>query len=446
MSDPLPPGRSADPPTGDAPVPAGAPREAPAGASSPQDLGAPRYAVPAYAAPEPGAPPEPGATARYAPPPGYAVPVLSPEAGTQDGALPPYARIAAPVPPSASGYPGAPGSSVPPFGPPAPRAGVFPASSGIDHRPKVLAIVALVLAGAGILLTLVASTLGSAGWLAALLLFAGFVLSLVALISRNQGGKGFGVGALVLSILGGVMTVVIAIAWVFGSFGPSYVSGGSDPDGGDGFSDGYAAPGLAAPGTDGQPDPGDEFAPPVQPTVAEAAFGRDFDDSWWFVVIVDNPNADYIFDAYLEVHAVTDDGSTVPSSTAFATLLSGRTAVVGYFFDVGDAEITGLRADLPEASEATLSPGDETGSFAVDGLTRSNDGTGAAVTGTARANFADDQQYVAITVLARSADGSIVAASTAYADALPGDGTPVPFEAWFAELPPDATFEASAHR
>lgn len=69
-----------------------------------------------------------------------------------------------------------------------------------------------------------------------------------------------------------------------------------------------------------------------------------------------------------------------------------------------------------------------------------------AVTGTVSAHFADDQEYAAVTVLARAPDGTIAAVSTGYVDALPGDGTPVEFEAWFGQLPADATLEAFAHR
>ncbi|MEV5069143.1 hypothetical protein MRBLMI12_000706 [Microbacterium sp. LMI12-1-1.1] len=433
-------------------------------------LDAPQYAIPAYAIPAtptsppadaaPAQPPAQPLTHAYATPsyadPGATntPPAVAPpwtgsppsaSAGVQPGAdsgapaaayaLPPYARHPAAPPPT---YPGAPAFGRAPGGEP---------PGGIDTRPKALAIVALVMAGAGILFAFVGATVGSwgAGSLSPLLLFVAFVLALIALISRKQGGKGFGVAALILSIIGGILTVVLAVAALLGSFaGTSGVDSG--PYGDDDYEE-YVAPGITAPGTDGQPDPGAQFATPVQPTVAETAFGHDYEDVWWYAVVIDNPNADYVFDSYLDVVAYAADGSPLASVPAYTMLLSGRTAFVGYFFDMGDAQIASISVSPPQASEATLSPAAETGSFVVEQLTgpTSPDGP-AAVSGTLSARFEDDQEYVAVTVLARAADGSIAAASSTYVDAVPGDGTPVPFEAWFDEVPPDATLEGFAHR
>jgi hypothetical protein len=479
MSDPRPPQpsgeqSSGEQPSGERPPSDAAPTGPTADGASPRpytspSADAPQYAMPAYAvppqqttpapgdarsAPSPGAPPlahayatpayaDPGAAARpgtYAYPTAYAAPpaaYAAAGAAAAAAALPPYARAASAPPPS---YPGAPA-----FGT-APVNGSLP-PAGTDTRPKGLAIVALSLAGAGVLLMLVAAVLGSAGvgWLSPLLLFVAFVLSLIALISRRQGGKGFGVGALLLSILGGLLALVVAVAWVFGAF--TGASSGGD-DGYDTYTEEeYSLPGIAAPGTDGQPDPGAQFAPPVQATVTETAFGRGYDDVWWYAVIVDNPNADYVFDAYAEVHAYAEDGSMLGSAPAYTMLLSGKTALEGYFFDLSDAEIARIDADLPEASQATLSPGTETGSFAVEVDTIPADADGpVAVTGTASAHFAEDQEFVAVTALVRAADGTIAAATSTYLDAVPGDGTPVAFEAWFEDLPPGATVEALAHR
>jgi len=293
-----------------------------------------------------------------------------------------------------------------------------------------------------------------AGWLSPLFLFTAFVLSLIALASRNQGGKGFGAAALATSVLGGVLAVVVAVAWIFGSFATSY-DGAPEPGGDQGTYDDYAVPGLAAPGTDGLPDAGAEFAPPVALTVAETAFGRDYGDVWWYVVVVDNPNADYVFDAFLDAQAFDEEGALVSSGSSYTSVLSGRTAVVGYFTVEGGEQIARMEVRVPPASEATLSPAGETGSFTVDGVSAASDGAAGGssthtapgtVSGTVSGRFADDQQYVAVTVIARDPAGGIAAVSTAYLEEVPGDGTPVPFEAWFAELPGDAAFEAYAHR
>ncbi|MFB7892480.1 hypothetical protein ACFC1I_09805 [Microbacterium sp. NPDC056044] len=457
-ADPATPAAPADPATPAAPA-APAANDAPGAAPAPQpyrapDLDAPRYAVPAYAAPGPGdVEPEPvahGAPRRYAAPSGYAVPGTASHGAGQT--LPPYARdAAAPISgaPGTAPYPATGGTAS------AAPAAPYPVPGVRAVRPKGVAITALVLAGVGVIVLLVGAGLASsgAGWLSPLLLFAAFVLSLVALISKNQGGKGFGAGALILSLLGGLLSVVVAVAWIFGSWSGS---SGDDADPGtrDGSYDDYTAPGITAPGTDGQPDPGVEFAPPVQLTVAETAFGQDYGDMWWYVVVVDNPNADYVFDAFLDAQAFADDGALLGSGTTYTTVLSGRTAIIGYVTVEGGRVIDRIDVRVPEASTATLAPATETGSFTVEAVTGAPDGgagtstdtSPGTVTGSVRGRFADDQRNVAVTVIARDAGGGIVAVSTAYLETVPGDGTPVPFEAWFAELPADATFEAFAHR
>jgi hypothetical protein len=79
------------------------------------------------------------------------------------------------------------------------------------RRPKSLALVAMILAIVGAVLALVGFVpfVGMVfSILAGVMLLAAFVLSLVALASRKQGGKGFGVAGLVVSIVGGIIAVV----------------------------------------------------------------------------------------------------------------------------------------------------------------------------------------------------------------------------------------------
>ncbi|MRH27886.1 hypothetical protein GH740_00955 [Microbacterium sp. SYP-A9085] len=88
------------------------------------------------------------------------------------------------------------------------------------RRPKTLALVAMILAIAGSVLALVGFVpfIGLVfSILAGVMLLAAFVLSIVALASRKQGGKGFGVAGLVVSIVGGIIAVVaIAVSafWI----------------------------------------------------------------------------------------------------------------------------------------------------------------------------------------------------------------------------------------
>ena len=117
-----------------------------------------------------------------------------------------------------------------------------------------------------------------------------------------------------------------------------------------------------------------EFAPPLPATVTEVAFGPESDDSWWYAVVIDNPNPDYVFDTYFDVHLIGADGATIETSPEFAALLPGRTVLVGTVYDIGDNEIADIQVDLPEASEATLLPGAEVGSFTIDDVVAESDG------------------------------------------------------------------------
>jgi hypothetical protein len=186
----------------------------------------------------------------------------------------------------------------------------------------------------------------------------------------------------------------------------------------------------------------------VQATVAETAFGQEDDGVWWYAVVIDNPNADYVFeDAYLEIRAFAADGTAIDEATHWSILLQGRSIIVGRFFEVGDAQIASIAAAMPEASRATLSPGTETGAFQTAVASASHSDGSTSVTGTVSGLFADDQQYIAVGVVARSPDGVVLAATETYVDSVPGDGATVPFEAWFLhELPADTVFEASATR
>ena len=103
--------------------------------------------------------------------------------------------------------------------------------------------------------------------------------------------------------------------------------------------------------------------------------------------------------------------------------------------------------ELPPASYATVSPASEDGAFTpADASATTADGI-TTVRGIGSGAFAQDQEYVEISVIVRAVDGTIVAASTDYVERVPRDGTPVPFEAYiWDEIPPDATVQAYAHQ
>lgn len=383
----------------------------------------------------PAAPAEPAAPTPPMPP--YAVTSTSDypgAAGGYPGAAPMYPG-AAPVPGSPAGaplvqpYPGAPPTAAYGAGQlPPPVVGAVPPPSG---RPKTLAIVAFVLAVVGLVMAFIPFVT----WFSGFALLAAFVVALVALIKKNQGAKGFSIAALVISVVGWIVSVVVT----FASFALLAESTYDEiaPD-----------PGIAV--TD--PPVDDEVSDPVadaqELNVVESAFGRtSYDPStWWYVVIIDNPNTDYVFDfAGIDVEAVGADGTILDTSSNYPTILSGTTALTGIFTDVGQGEIAQLDVRGPTAGEAIASPFDETGSFLIEGVAAVSDDYSTSVTGTVSGTFESEQEFVTIVVVARAPDGRILGAESAYVDRLPSDGTRVQFEAMFFDvLPADTTFETFA--
>lgn len=160
MSDPTP--ASAPEPDSPAPFPT-APDATSAAASAAAD-GQP--------VPSPAAPPAPPAGVPAAPAPG------------------------APLPP-------APHATAPAYAPPA---GYAPVPQR-DARPKTLAIIALALAAVGLILAFIPFLT----WFSGVLLLAGFVVGLVALIGKKHGGKGFSIAAVVISVVGWIVSIVMSI-------------------------------------------------------------------------------------------------------------------------------------------------------------------------------------------------------------------------------------------
>ena len=146
--------------------------------------------------------------------------------------LPPAAPEQAPY----AGY-GQPGYAQAPYGQPP------VAASGPDTRPKTLARVSLGLAIVGALLACVGFIpLGWGGLVAVLvgglMLLVAFVLSIVVLASRKQGGKPLGIAALIVSVLGAVVwTIALVVAFVFGVLATAEQSADAAP-----------SPSVSAPG------------------------------------------------------------------------------------------------------------------------------------------------------------------------------------------------------
>ncbi|QIG39883.1 SirB2 family protein [Microbacterium sp. 4R-513] len=448
MSDPTAPENrdaAGDAPLSDPTVPENRDAFADAPLSDPTAPAAPATPAGSPAGPaDPAAPSEPAASAGSAAP-AYSAPVAP--GGPQHDAYAAPGYPGAPQPPFPAGQPyGAAGQPYGTAGQPYDAAGQAypapgqpygaPAATAVktpDTRPKVLAIIGLAAAGLGLILAFIPFVT----WFSGIFLLAGFVLGLIALISKKQGGKGFAIGALAVAVVGWIVSIVVSIA-SFGIIAQAAIDEGraSQVSGGQAVEEEADEP--AAEGAAGDAE---------ELVATETAFGRDeVTGSWWYVVILDNPNADYVYDfAAIDVEAVDASGTILDTSNNYVTLLSGQSAITGTFFDVGQGEVAKLDVRVPDAGDAVSSPADETGTFAIEGVAATSDEYSTSVSGTIAGTFQDEQELVQVIVVARAADGSIIGGQQTYVERLPADGTKVQFEATFFDpLPADATFEAYA--
>ncbi|WP_130411205.1 hypothetical protein [Xylanimonas ulmi] len=189
----------------------------------------------------------------------------------------------------------------------------------------------------------------------------------------------------------------------------------------------------------------------VEPlNVVEHAFGDD-GSRWWYVVVVDNPNPDLVFarsgglGSRITVEALDADGVILDSSSAFATLLPGRTVIEGSFLSIGDNDIAELNVRGPEPTRANTIRPDSIGSFDVSDVDSTTDRFSTRVSGVVTSTFAEDQTSLRVAVVARNAEGEIVGSTFTFIDRLPAGGS-ARFETSFfgaGALPDGATFEVS---
>lgn len=197
------------------------------------------------------------------------------------------------------------------------------------------------------------------------------------------------------------------------------------------------------------PEPEEPAALAVEElAIVETAFGKDIDsDMWWYAVVLENPNADYVFPSTgITVEAVDANGVILDSGSNYTTILQGRTVVVGDFIGVGSGTIAKLDVRGPTSAAATSSPAAETGSFTVSEIATAAEYGWLNVTGKVSSTFSEDQDLVTVSVIARDAAGAIVGSDFTFIDRLPAGGT-AQFESslWNIEnLPGDVTFEAYA--
>ncbi|MGO3234629.1 MAG: hypothetical protein ACTIKT_14300 [Microbacterium sp.] len=294
-------------------------------------------------------------------------------------------------------------------------------------------IVAAALAVVGLIMALIPFV----GMAAPVPLVAAIVLGIIALIRKSR-GMGWSIGAIVVGGIGMIVAAVMIIIslGIFAFTAESESSATADPE-----------PAVEAPAT--EEEPAAEEAPAVadepdvlELAVVETAFGRDR-DHWNYVVVLENPNADYIFSsARITVEALSEDGTILDSSDDYTTILSGEIALSGTFFNVGQGEVASIGVRGPEAVTAVYAAGEETGVFEVSDVAAVASRYGTDVTGTVSSDFSEEQQSFRVTVVARDPSGTILNADYTYIDRLPVDGK-AQFQVSFRDsLPADATYEA----
>ncbi len=144
-----------------------------------------------------------------------------------------------------------------------------PQPAGPDTRPKKLGLIALITSIAGLVLVLVGFL--PVLWvglvfaiLGGLVLLVGLVLGIMTLVKRTQGGKGLGIGAVVVSVVGGAVWVgALAFSLVLIGLSAAGSSSGSEPIE-------MPSPQVSVEGEDGTTDDG--AAEEGTATADEAAF------------------------------------------------------------------------------------------------------------------------------------------------------------------------------
>ncbi|MDL9978895.1 hypothetical protein [Microbacterium candidum] len=357
--------------------------------------------------------------------PGTAPAYGAPPVGQQAYGAPPVGQQAYGAPPVAQPgqYPGLP-PQYPgqPLYPAPPGYGVSP---GPDTRPKTLAIIAFVLAVVGAVVAFVpVATLFSG-----VLLLAGFIIGLIALISKKHGGTGLSIAAIVVSVVGWIVSIVMTVVSI-GMFGWSTFGG-----------DGSVSQGTetSAP-ADGLRD-GAPVADAKALAITATGFGQASDGTWWYAFELENPNTDAVYDAtQLTVEAVGADGTILDSSPEYVTVLPGKSGVAGYFENLGDENVAKIEVRTPPTSDATALPADA-GGFQVADVAATADGDGPVVRGTVVSSFGQDQESVLVSAIVRDADGNIVGGEYDVIDRVPAGGRTRFAVRFYDDLPPGATVE-----
>jgi hypothetical protein len=257
------------------------------------------------------------------------------------------------------------------------------------------------------------------------------VLAIVAFASRRQGGAGFAAGGLATALAGLIVSLAMTVPSIMlltGTFelNPYFPAMGEyDPEGYD-----YS---------EFEPEPAEALQ------LIEYSVGRHAApaDGWWYGVVVENPNWDWIYTTGIEVDALAADGTVLETARAWPTMANGRTAIAGTFAAVGDATVDRIEVRLPDLEDAELSYYGETGLVYIEEIESSEKDGATVVTGMMWGEFDGDARRVPLTAIAHGPDGRIIGATTSELGLLHGYAEePTDFTITFpGRFPEGTTFE-----
>lgn len=250
------------------------------------------------------------------------------------------------------------------------------------------------------------------------------------------------------AVLSGSALGVVVIAWIVAaalSAGTSLSPGPLSP-----FAanvDDYAASGTS--GWSGHDTPAG-VAPPLELVLVETGFGPEDagDDAWWwFAVVVDNPNSDFIYRfARIDVEAYDEAGELIGRGMTSLSILPGMNAISDLFEVEKPDAVASLIVHLPPPADAAYYPGEALGGLIVSELRVEHRPRSVSVEGAIISTFANELDMARVTVIARDREGAIIAQSMDFPFDLRRNREVAYQALFFSDLPEGVTFEVYASR
>jgi len=319
----------------------------------------------------------------------------------QDGKAHAAAYQAAPYQPAPASYPAAGPYAPPPSGP--------STRQGIATTALVLGIIALL-----------------SGWIPTWGVVIGvttIILAVVALAKKQS--KGMAISGLVMGVVGAIESIAVIVAILVAAnnvIDDDFYHMTLPPD----YDDSPVTLGTV---------PSDGLY------ITEQAFGEEPGDQnvWWYVVYLENPQDVTLAPTEITVDALAADGTVLESSWAYQTVAPGNSAIVGNFWDIGDATVDAITVTGPGPDGSLASPFD--GALIFSDPSVETDAYSTTVTGTVTSEVSANVYGGNVAIVARDEAGTIIGGATAYLQAIePGESVAVDARFYYP-LPSGVTLE-----